>query len=136
MITPGIEALAPTARSELLKQVRMYDQFEADHDPHGEHDFGSFDADGTKMFWKIDYYDRDVKFGSEDPCDPAKTTRILTVMLASEYEGCTSRTSHTVFIHQVDLKPFGVVRAHRTSPHAMLAPCQGLARAPARGILA
>ncbi len=31
------------------------------------------------------YYDANVEFGSEDPADPTKTTRVLTIMLTSEY---------------------------------------------------
>lgn len=85
MITPGIEALAPQLRSEVLHKVRSYAHFDAANDPHGEHDFGSLDIAGERIFWKIDYYDREVRFGSEDPADPIKTTRVLTVMLASEY---------------------------------------------------
>jgi hypothetical protein len=53
-----------------------------------EHDFGSFDCEGQRIFWKIDYYDRasfgtGCDMGSDDPTDPAKTLRILTIMLAS-----------------------------------------------------
>ena len=55
------------------------------NDPHGEHDFGSFALAGRKFFWKIDAYDADMQFGSEDPTDPEKTTRVLTIMLAEEY---------------------------------------------------
>jgi hypothetical protein len=51
---------------------------------HGEHDFGSFELCGRRFFWKIDY-ERAMKYGSEDPSDPAQTTRVLTVMLADEY---------------------------------------------------
>ena len=37
------------------------------------------------VFWKIDSYDRDLRFGSENPADSAVTRRVLTIMLASEY---------------------------------------------------
>ena len=47
--------------------------------PNEEHDFGSFEADGHKIFFKIDYYD------SPDPSDPAVTNRVITIMLAEEY---------------------------------------------------
>ena len=50
-----------------------------------EHDFGSFTLAGRKFFWKIDAYDIEMQFGSPDPADPAKTTRVLTIMLAEEY---------------------------------------------------
>ncbi|MEZ0085203.1 hypothetical protein ABIF72_007701 [Bradyrhizobium japonicum] len=31
------------------------------------------------------YYDKECEFGSEDPADPEKTMRVLTLMLAIEY---------------------------------------------------
>ena len=49
------------------------------------HDFGSFELCGRKFFWKIEYYDRAMEHGSEDPSDPEQTTRVMTVMLAEEY---------------------------------------------------
>ena len=85
MMTAGIAALSAAIRAKVLNEVRRFDAFTADNDPHGEHDFGSFEVDGRKIFWKIDYYDAAIEFGSEDPADPSKTTRVLTVMLASEY---------------------------------------------------
>ena len=69
----------------IREQVERFDTFTPDNDPHHEHDFGSFEHDGERIFWKIDYYDRSLTNGSEDPSDPAQTTRVLTIMLASEY---------------------------------------------------
>jgi uncharacterized protein DUF3768 len=69
----------------VLRRVRCFDQFDPDNDPHKEHDFGSFEFAGQTIFWKIDHYDLAVQCGSEDPADPAVTTRILTIMLAEEY---------------------------------------------------
>ena len=62
-----------------------FDDFNADNDPHREHDFGSFELEGEKLFWKIDYYEQKADFGSEDPTDPKKTLRVLIIMLAVEY---------------------------------------------------
>jgi Protein of unknown function (DUF3768) len=72
-------------KAEALVQVAHFWDFTADNDPHGEHDFGSFTLVGRKFFWKIDHYDKRCEFGSEDPSDPEKTTRVLTLMLAEEY---------------------------------------------------
>jgi hypothetical protein len=85
LMTAGIVALGAVTKAKLLDEVRTFDAFTADNDPHGEHDFGSFEIDGHKIFWKIDYYDSAMEFGSEDPADPSKTTRVLTIMLVSEY---------------------------------------------------
>ena len=65
--------------------VTKFNGFTADNDPHEEHDFFSFEVAGEKFFWKCDYYDKALEFGSEDPSDPEKTTRVATLMLASDY---------------------------------------------------
>ena len=85
MITAGVEAMTDDERRSLLERVRTFEAFSEDNDPHGEHDFGSIDEGGTRCFWKIDYYDRTLTRGSEDPSDPSQTVRVLTIMLASEY---------------------------------------------------
>ena len=54
-------------------------------DPHQEHDFGSFKADGHTIFFKIDYFDKDLKYHSPDPAYPSVTERVITIMLAKEY---------------------------------------------------
>ncbi len=85
LMTAGIAALPYPQQAAILGKVMAFDQFTGDNDPHGEHDFGAFDHDGQRIFWKIDYYDSACRYGSEDPADPAQTTRVLTIMLASEY---------------------------------------------------
>lgn len=85
LFTAGVSALGVAFSHQALSLVRRFDAFNEGNDPHGEHDFGAFDLHGEKLFWKIDYYDALCEYGSEDPADPAMTTRILTIMLASEY---------------------------------------------------
>ncbi len=65
--------------------IAGFDAFDADYDPWREHDFGAFDFEGQKLFWKIDAYAPDMEHGSEDPTDLVKTVRVLTIMLAEEY---------------------------------------------------
>lgn len=83
--TAGISALPAADQSAIREQVEKFDAFTHDNDPYGEHDFGAFEYNGTRIFWKIDYYDRTMTKGSEDPSDPGQTVRVLTIMLASEY---------------------------------------------------
>jgi hypothetical protein len=85
MMTRGVESLGPLILGPLIYQLRTYDRFEEGNDPYGEHDFGSFDHGGNKFFWKIDYYAPSLDAGSEDPSDPSKTARVLTLMRADEY---------------------------------------------------
>ena len=70
---------------EVLKLVKEFKIFTKDDDPYGEHDFGSFDFKDINYFWKIDYYDNDLKFHSEDKLNAEKTIKVLTVLRASEY---------------------------------------------------
>jgi hypothetical protein len=83
--TSGISALPVTDQSAIRERVETFNTFTPDNDPYGEHDFGSFDHNGERIFWKIDYYDTTMTKGSEDPSDPKQTVRVLTIMLASEY---------------------------------------------------
>jgi major membrane immunogen (membrane-anchored lipoprotein) len=85
MLTAGVAGLSDDVRATTIQMVATFNAFTADNDPHGEHDFGSFDIADQKFFFKLDYYDRNLEFGSDDPADPAKTMRVLTLMLAEEY---------------------------------------------------
>jgi Protein of unknown function (DUF3768) len=85
MMTCGVDALSPDIKLAVMLKVRAFSDFTDDNDPYNEHDFGSFEVAGEKFFWKIDYYDDKMEYGSEDPSDSFKTTRVLTIMLAEEY---------------------------------------------------
>jgi hypothetical protein len=85
VITNGVHALGAAKVALLLQRVQTFNEFSEDNDPYGEHDFGAFEEGGQKFFWKIDYYDKNLEYGSDDPADPVKTCRVLTLMLASEY---------------------------------------------------
>lgn len=67
----------------LSQAVENFNSFNEDNDPYGEHDFGTLRFESQKIFWKIDYYDQELKYW----CDPLDTAcrRVLTMMLAEEY---------------------------------------------------
>ena len=85
MLTSGVNALADDVKAMVLTAVRTFDAFDEGNDPHREHDFLSVNVCGHEIFAKIDYFDREMRFGADDPSDPEHTVRVLTVMLASEY---------------------------------------------------
>lgn len=83
--TPGISAMGWGIQTAIFQQVKSFNDFTDANDPNGEHDFGNFEFNGKRIFWKIDYYAEDMEHGSPDPTDPAVTCRVLTIMLADEY---------------------------------------------------
>lgn len=85
LMTRGVQAMGEATVAAALARMRAYDTFTPDNDPYGEHDFGSFDENGRKLFWKIDYYDLTLQYGSPAPYNPELTKRVLTLMLAEEY---------------------------------------------------
>ena len=85
VITRGIRELPPVKARKILFAVKTYDAFTADNDPYKEHDFGSDEIDGARIFWKIDYYDQTLSVHSPDPSDLTVTERVLTIMLAEEW---------------------------------------------------
>ena len=85
VITAGIAALGSEAVARLVLTIATFDDFCNANDPYEEHDFGLFDFEGSRVMFKIDYYDKALTFHSPDPADPAVTERIITIMLAEEY---------------------------------------------------
>ncbi|HEX7883094.1 MAG TPA: DUF3768 domain-containing protein [Afipia sp.] len=99
--TIGFQSLPDVDRFAALSVIGSFSQFDGNNDPYGEHDFGavyclasgrwtqerpSNDKDiAETVFWKVDYYDNTLSYGSEAPWDEQQTKRVLTIMLASEY---------------------------------------------------
>lgn len=79
VLTDEIATLPENQLAWVINQVRSFSDFNENNDPHGEHDFGSFDLEGQTVFWKFDYFDSDLKYFEENG------TRILTIMYAHEY---------------------------------------------------
>jgi hypothetical protein len=100
-VTMGFHALPDVDRFAALAAIAGFTRFDGGNDPYGEHDFGAVYRLATGMwvqerpndeqaiaqtvFWKIDYYDPSLAYGSEAPGDERLTKRVLTIMLASEY---------------------------------------------------
>ena len=85
LVTSGVQGLGQAGLAQVVATVQAYAAFNHGNDLYNEHDFGSFTCLKRRFCWKIDYYDRDLELGSTNPADPAVTTRVLTIMLASEY---------------------------------------------------
>ncbi len=100
-VTIGFQSLPDVDRLAALSAIMRFSKFDGDNDPYGEHDFGAIyqlpnrtwtqdrPRDETMIaatvFWKVDYYDQSLTFGSDAPWNAERTKRVLTIMLASEY---------------------------------------------------
>jgi hypothetical protein len=85
VMTQGVDALPLDTKARVILAVQSFSNFTRDNEPHGEHDFGTFEIEGETYFFKLDYYALDMDNGSEDVADPNVTTRVLTIMRADEY---------------------------------------------------
>ena len=99
--TVGFRSLPESDQSRVRELIETFDAFDDDNDPHGERDFGTIyqlgdgrwtterprlrEDERERVFWKLDYYDRQMQFASDDATNPAVTRRVLTIMLADEY---------------------------------------------------
>jgi Protein of unknown function (DUF3768) len=99
--TVGFRSLPTSDQSRVRELIETFDAFDEDNDPHGERDFGCVyqlgdgcwtterprlrDDERERVFWKLDYYDRQMQFASDDAANPAITRRVLTIMLSDEY---------------------------------------------------
>jgi hypothetical protein len=85
MASEIVNALDPYEQLALTHLVREFNDFNEGNDPYGEHDFGTVEFQGEKWLFKIDYYDTEFEYGSDDPSNPAETQRLMTILHSSEY---------------------------------------------------
>ena len=68
------------------RAIGFFTDFSADNDPDGFHDFGGVQIAGVNVWFKIDLYDdAEMQYGSEAPDDPARTYRVMTILLPSDW---------------------------------------------------
>ncbi|MBB1499128.1 DUF3768 domain-containing protein [Paracoccus sp. MC1862] len=85
VVTAGVNHRGRDFQTEACLAVARDCDFGLDNDPRGDHGFGVVTVEGERLYWKIDYYDPAREYGSDDPSDPAKTHRVLTILFPSEY---------------------------------------------------
>ena len=85
LLSAGIAAMSSEDKANIVSMVQNFNDFTEDNDPYKEHDFGSFDYKCEKILWKIDYYDLNNQYHSENPANPDITNRILTIMTVFEW---------------------------------------------------
>lgn len=85
LLTTGVQAIPEETLHKVIQAIQVFDDFTPDNDPHEEHDFGEVEVEGNRVWWKIDAYDKNLEMGSPNPADPDVTTRVMTVLLPSEY---------------------------------------------------
>ena len=85
LLSAGIDAMSSEDKANIISMVQNFNDFTPSNDVYGEHDFLSIDYKGNKIFAKIDYYDLNYEFMSENPANPDITNRVLTILLSCEY---------------------------------------------------
>ena len=85
VLTASVHALPDSDKATALQAVADFKDFNEENDPHEERDYGAFDLSGREYWFKIDYYNLTMDGASEDPADPKKTKRIMTVGLAMDW---------------------------------------------------
>lgn len=85
VFSAGVADEGEQFQSACLSEVASFDEFTEENDPHNEHDFGEIRVEGSRLFFKVDYFDLQLSSPSLDPANPRITQRVMTIMLASEY---------------------------------------------------
>ena len=80
-LSDGSRASDIIAQARIMKAMRECDFGE----DSPERDMAWFEVDGIRMMMKIDYFDADFEWGSEDPANAAETRRVITIMRPEDY---------------------------------------------------
>ena len=70
MRSSSIAGMPDIEQERIFEALKKFDDFNEGNDPNGEHDMALFDVAGSAYIAKIDYYDTDERFLSDDPSDP------------------------------------------------------------------
>ena len=84
-VSAAVSSLPYLERALLLDKVQKFNDFNESNDVYQEHDFSRIEHNGITYFWKIDYYNKTMDAGSENPADETITIRVLTIMRSDEY---------------------------------------------------
>jgi hypothetical protein len=74
--TANVAALPEMVVAEAFMQVATFDEFTKNNAPHGEHDFGAPSNSAVVASSGKSVITTALAYGSEDPSDPEKTTRV------------------------------------------------------------
>ena len=85
VVTSGVRDQGRDFVTNAILAAAFDTAFTEDNDPWGTRDFGTVTVQGEKLYWKIDTFDAACEYGSDDPADPARTHRVLTLLFPSEY---------------------------------------------------
>jgi hypothetical protein len=84
-ITRGVAERGRGFLQRAIAELKAFSAFDEANDPHREHDFGGFEIGGETVLFKIDYYDLTLTYRADDPADPDRCFRVLTLMMAEDY---------------------------------------------------
>jgi hypothetical protein len=76
VVTRGVRDLRGLDVAALNVVLADYDAIDADNDPYGERDVSDLPLFSADQLWKIDCYDAELAFSSDDPTDGSATNRV------------------------------------------------------------
>ncbi|WP_299654270.1 DUF3768 domain-containing protein [uncultured Jannaschia sp.] len=84
-ITDNVLVRGQLFTNTCLRTTGFHNSFPKDADPNGIHAFGVFRICDVEVWWKLDCYDQAYERGADDPADPSRTARVLTILLPLDW---------------------------------------------------